>query len=280
MQGLAGLFEKGWVEWMTSMTYQAASGAGPWSKEHEGACPSDGETWSCRISARLMLVRPREQRWQVDPALKNDRANILDLDRAITGIYQEDSFPKENFGAPLAGALIPWIDKVHMTEQIDVWCHGERSDQGRGLVVIVCVVSTYARVQWKGIAETNKILGTSQTVRLARQINELRPCADPNRRAVCSYCCHALSQPGDELVPPREGELLLPQAITIKLKQDVPMDQIEVKLVAGHLQTHADVEFAGCDRVRVVPNTKESTLSELSPAVVKYAVWQSRWSAN
>ncbi|EKX48130.1 hypothetical protein GUITHDRAFT_106207 [Guillardia theta CCMP2712] len=180
LMALAGLFEKGWVEWMTSMTYQAASGAGAKNMRE--------------------LVLQMEKLGAVDPALKNDRANILDLDRAITKVYQEDSFPKENFGAPLAGALIPWIDKAMENGQ--------------------------TKEEWKGIAETNKILGTSQTIPIDGQCVRIG-----------AMRCHS-------------------QAITIKLKQDVPMDQIEAA-IASHNQW-----------VRVIPNTKESTVAELSPAVV------------
>jgi len=118
LMGLGGLFAQGWVEWMSTMTYQAASGAG----------------------ARNMreLVRQMRAIGSVDAALLEEQGPILDLDRAVLGHPPGCAFPMEQFGAPLAGSLIPWIDKA--------WENGQTKEE------------------WKGQAETNKILGAARTI--------------------------------------------------------------------------------------------------------------------
>jgi len=92
LMGLGGLFEQGWVEWMSTMTYQAASGAGAKNMRE--------------------LVRQMAAIGAIDPALQDDKGAILDLDTAVNTVLRGDSFPTSNFGAPLAGSLIPWIDKA------------------------------------------------------------------------------------------------------------------------------------------------------------------------
>lgn len=111
---LAGLFEKGWVEWMTSMTYQAASGAGAKNMRE--------------------LVRQMRAIGNAAPAnlVDDDSTAILDLDRAVTAELRSSAHPKAEFGAPLAGSLIPWIDKLMPNGQ--------------------------TKEEWKGGAEANKIL--------------------------------------------------------------------------------------------------------------------------
>ena len=116
LMALAGLFRQGLVEWMTCMTYQAASGAG--AQNMRELLQQMGEV---HFAAREMLE---------DPA-----SAILDIDREVAGILRDDRFPTEHFGVPLAGSLIPWIDK----------------DLGNGM----------SREEWKGGAEANKILGFS-----------------------------------------------------------------------------------------------------------------------
>jgi aspartate-semialdehyde dehydrogenase len=180
LMGLGGLFAQGWVEWMTTMTYQAASGAGAQNMRE--------------------LVKQMKALGGVDPALLEDDAAILDLDRAVTGRFTEPGFPQEHFGAPLAGSLIPWIDKA--------WEHGQ------------------TREEWKGVAETNKILGTSRTIPV-----------DGVCVRVGAMRCHS-------------------QAVTVKLTRDVPVAEIEAALRAHN------------PWARVIPNTKEASLKELSPAAV------------
>jgi aspartate-semialdehyde dehydrogenase len=182
MMALGGLFRAGLIEWITSMTYQAASGAGaPNMRELLGQM-------GVAHAAAATLLR--------DPG-----SAILDIDRAVTDCLRSDALPQAQFGAALAGSLIPWIDK----------------DLGNG----------QSREEWKGSAETNKILGRG---------------ADPIPvEGLCvrigAMRCHS-------------------QAMTIKLKRDLPLAEIE-QLVAG-----------GNEWVRLVPNTRADSIRELSPARV------------
>jgi aspartate-semialdehyde dehydrogenase len=161
LMALGGLFKAGLVEWMTSMTYQAASGAGA-------------------QNMRELLVQMGETHRVVKNLLDDPASAILDIDREVAGILRDDSFPTANFGVPLAGSLIPWIDK----------------DLGNG----------QSREEWKGQAETNKILGRSAAPipvdGLCVRIGAMR--------------CHS-------------------QAMTIKLTRDVPLDEI-----SGILAAHND----------------------------------------
>lgn len=180
LMALGGLFRQGWVEWVSSMTYQAASGAG----------------------ARNMreLVRQMRAVGAVDPGLLEDDLAILDLDRAVTGILRDPAFPAEHFKAPLAGSLIPWIDKA--------WGEGRTKEE------------------WKGQVEANKILGTASPIPvdgICVRIGAMR--------------CHS-------------------QALTVKLAQDVPLDEVE-DAIRSHNRW-----------ARVVENTQEATLRELHPAAV------------
>jgi aspartate-semialdehyde dehydrogenase len=137
---------------MTSMTYQAASGAGA-------------------QNMRELLSQMGEMHRVVKNLLDDPASAILDIDREVAGILRDENFPTANFGVPLAGSLIPWIDK----------------DLGNG----------QSREEWKGQAETNKILGRSATPipvdGLCVRIGAMR--------------CHS-------------------QAMTIKLTRDVPLDEI------------------------------------------------------
>ena len=161
LMALGGLFKAGLVEWMTSMTYQAASGAGA-------------------QNMRELLVQMGETHRVVKNLLDDPASAILDIDREVAGILRDESFPTANFGVPLAGSLIPWIDK----------------DLGNG----------QSREEWKGQAETNKILGRSATPipvdGLCVRIGAMR--------------CHS-------------------QAMTIKLTRDVPLDEVN-----GILAAHND----------------------------------------
>jgi aspartate-semialdehyde dehydrogenase len=180
LMGLGGLFEQGWVEWITSMTYQAASGAGAKNMRE--------------------LVRQMRTIGNVNPALLDDKSAILDLDKAVNATLADASFPTDNFGAALAGSLIPWIDKA--------WENGQTKEE------------------WKGIAETNKILATKQTIPVDGQCVRIG-----------AMRCHS-------------------QAVTIKLTKDIPLEEITAA-IKGHNAW-----------VKVVENTKEATLRELSPAAV------------
>jgi aspartate-semialdehyde dehydrogenase len=117
MMALAGLFRHDAVEWMTCMTYQSASGAGA-------------------QNMRELLVQMGEAHMAARDLLEDPASAILDIDREVAGILRDPSFPTEHFGVPLAGSLIPWIDK----------------DMGDGM----------SREEWKGGVETNKILGRGQ----------------------------------------------------------------------------------------------------------------------
>mmetsp|Transcript_54005 Transcript_54005/g.110237 ORF Transcript_54005/g.110237 Transcript_54005/m.110237 type:complete len:375 (-) Transcript_54005:175-1299(-) len=180
LMALGGLFEKGWVEWMTTMTYQSASGAGAKNMRE--------------------LIKQMEKIGAVDESLKDDRGDILKLDTAVTAAMSSDAFPASNFGAPLAGSLIPWIDKAMENGQ--------------------------TKEEWKGVAETNKILGTTTQIPIDGQCVR-----------VGAMRCHS-------------------QAITLKLKGDIALSDIEAT-IASHNEW-----------VRLVPNTKEDTLTHLSPAAV------------
>jgi aspartate-semialdehyde dehydrogenase len=133
--------------------------------------------------------------------LDDPASAILDIDREVAGILRDEAFPTANFGAPLAGSLIPWIDK----------------DLGNG----------QSKEEWKAKAETNKILG-----------RDARPIAvDGLCVRIGAMRCHS-------------------QAMTIKLKKDVPLDEINALLAGAN------------DWVRVVPNERQVTVSELTPAAV------------
>jgi len=182
MMGLAGLFQHDLVEWMTCMTYQAASGAG--AQNMRELLQQMGEA---HVAAKALLDDPGSA--------------ILDIDREVAGILRDERFPTEHFGVPLAGSLIPWIDK----------------DLGGGL----------SREEWKGGAETNKILGRSE-----RPIPVDSICV-----RIGAMRCHS-------------------QALTIKLKHDVPLAEIERMLAGAN------------EWVRVVPNTREESVARLTPAAV------------
>jgi aspartate-semialdehyde dehydrogenase len=186
MLAIDGLLKADLVEWVTAMTYQAASGAG---------APNMRE-----LLSQMGHVHALTKDLQADP-----KSAILDIDRKVNDALRGPGLPKENFGVPLAGSLIPWIDK----------------DLGNGV----------SKEEWKGGAECNKILG--------------RP---------------AMGQPGSVIVEGlcvRVGAMRChSQALTIKLKRDVPVAEIESMLAAAN------------PWVQVVPNTKDASVRALSPAAV------------
>ena len=185
MMGLNGLFREGLIEWITAMTYQAASGAGA-------------------QNMRELLSQMGAAHASVAGLLADEQSAILDIDRTVADTLRSADFPTAQFGVPLAGSLIPWIDK----------------DLGDGM----------SREEWKGDAECNKILGL--------------PGSGAGHIPVESLCvrigamrCHS-------------------QALTIKLKRDVPLADIEALVASGN------------EWVRLVPNNREASIRDLNPAVV------------
>jgi aspartate-semialdehyde dehydrogenase len=160
LMALAGLLRNGLVEWITCMTYQAASGAGA-------------------QNMRELLQQMGDAHLAAKPLLDDPDSSILDIDREVAGILRDERFPTEHFGVPLAGSLIPWIDK----------------DLGNGM----------SREEWKGGAETNRILGRENNAIPVESI-----CV-----RVGAMRCHS-------------------QAFTIKLTRDVPLTEIERVLAGAH----------------------------------------------
>lgn len=191
LMGLGGLFEADLIEWMTSMTYQAASGGGA---QH----------------MRELLTQFGTLNASVKPLLDDPASAILEIDRKILatqhGLSAEET---RQFGVPLAGNLIPWIDK----------------DLGNG----------QSKEEWKGGAETNKILGRGEGFLGATGATPIA--VDGLCVRIGAMRCHS-------------------QALTIKLRKDVPLDEIEGMLAAHN------------PWARVVPNTREASMTDLTPAAV------------
>jgi aspartate-semialdehyde dehydrogenase len=178
---VGGLFRQGLVEWISPMTYQAASGAGAQNMRE--------------------LVSQMGYIHKASDGLLDPSTSILELDRAVTDAIRSDGYPDEHFGFPLAGSLLPWIDK--------------KLDSGQ------------SKEEWKAGVESNKILGRSQ-----------------NPIPIDGICVRVGAMRSHA------------QALTIKLTQDVPLDEI-----------HQIIGEAN-DWVRVVANDKEDSLRELTPAAV------------
>jgi len=182
MMAMGGLFEHQLVDWMSVMTYQAASGGGARHMRE-------------LIAGMGSLYR------SVAGQLDDPASAILDIDRRVTEQLRSADFPQREFGVPLAGSLIPWIDA--------------QLDNGQ------------SREEWKAGVEANKILGRGK---------DLIP-IDGLCVRVGAMRCHS-------------------QALTVKLKRDVPLDEIHGMLAASN------------DWVRVLENDKQATLRHLSPAAV------------
>lgn len=187
MMAMGGLVKADMVEWISAMTYQAASGAGA-------------------QNMRELLLQMGALRDSVATELADPSSWILDIDRKVTETLRSPDFPKKNFrNTPLAGSLIPWID--------------------------VPVENGQTKEEWKGGAEFNKILGRP-------------PFRTPGSIPIDGLCvrvgamrCHS-------------------QGLTVKLKKDIPLKEIE-EILAGDNQW-----------VKVVPNDREMTERDLSPAAV------------
>ena len=182
LMAIDGLLKADLVEWVSAMTYQAASGAGA-------------------QNMRELLQQMGELHFAAKGLLDDPASAILDIDREVAGILRDQDFPTEHFGVPLAGSLLPWVD----------------TDLGNG----------QSREEWKGHAETNKILG-----RESRPIDIDGLCV-----RVGAMRCHS-------------------QGLTVKLRRDVPLAEIESLLANAN------------PWVRVVPNRRDETLKRLTPVAV------------
>ncbi len=181
LMAIGALYRKGWVEWMSAMTYQAASGAGA-------------------QNMRELLQGMGVLHQVVADDLAQPASSILDIDRKVSASLRADDFPQHYFGVPLAGSLIPYIDRPLENGQ--------------------------SREEWKGQAETNKIL----------QLDPVVP-VDGLCVRVGSMRCHA-------------------QALTLKLRQDIPMVDLEATIAESNAW------------VRLIPNTREDSMKSLTPAAV------------
>ncbi len=181
LMALSGLLRANLVEWISSMTYQAASGAGAKNMRE--------------LIEQMAAISARAGEQLQNPALA-----ILDLDRNVTATIRDGEFPVTHFGAPLAASLIPWIDRA--------------------------VADGQTREEWKGMVETNKILGCRPPIPV-----------DGICVRVGAMRCHS-------------------QGVTVKLRQDVPLADIEQLIANDH------------PWAQVVPNDRESTLAQLAPAAV------------
>ena len=181
LMALGGLFRANLVEWISTMTYQAASGG--------------GARYMQELVAQMAAISRASANGHVDPAV-----SALELDRRVAEELRSSHHPTEYFGAPLAGSLIPWIDRL--------------------------VEDGQTREEWKGSAETNKILRSASPIPI-----------DGLCVRVGAMRCHS-------------------QGVTVKLRRDVPLTEVEGMIAADN------------DWVRLVPNDKDSTLRELTPAAV------------
>ncbi len=188
LMGVGALYKAGLVEWMSTQTYQAASGGGA---QH----------------MRELLTQYGTLNASVRSLLDDPKSAILDIDRQVIAKQRALSAEETaNFGVPLGGSLIPWIDK----------------DLGNGM----------SKEEWKGMAETNKIMGQGEGFAGTTAVPVDGFCV-----RVGAMRCHS-------------------QALTFKLKKDVPLADVEAMIAADNAW------------VKVVPNTKEATIQHLTPVAV------------
>jgi aspartate-semialdehyde dehydrogenase len=196
LMGVGALYKAGLVEWMSTQTYQAASGGGA---QH----------------MRELLTQYGTLNAEVKALLDDPKSAILEIDRKVIAKQRAlTASETANFGVPLGGSLIPWIDK-------DLGIGKSRDESGWGT----------SKEEWKGMAETNKILGMGDSF-------------GSNAIPVDGFCvrvgamrCHS-------------------QALTFKLKKDVPVADVEAMIAA-------DNPWA-----KVVPNTRDATMKDLTPVAV------------
>ena len=187
LMGVGALYKAGLVEWMSTQTYQAASGGGA---QH----------------MRELLTQYGTLNASVKALLDDPKSAILEIDRLVAATQRGLSAEQTaNFGVPLGGSLIPWIDK----------------DLGNGV----------SKEEWKGMAETNKILGQGEGFGSAAVP------VDGFCVRVGAMRCHS-------------------QALTFKLRKDVPLADIEAMIAADNAW------------VKLVPNTREATIRDLTPVAV------------
>ena len=196
LMGVGALYKAGLVEWMSTQTYQAASGGGA---QH----------------MRELLTQYGTLHAEVKALLDDPKSAILEIDRMVVAKQRAlTAAETANFGAPLGGSLIPWIDK-------DLGIGKNRDEPGWGT----------SKEEWKGMAETNKILG------LGEGFNSAAIPVDGFCVRVGAMRCHS-------------------QALTLKLKKDVPVADIEAMIATDN------------QWVKVVPNTREATVKDLTPVAV------------
>ncbi|MBK1703881.1 aspartate-semialdehyde dehydrogenase [Halochromatium glycolicum] len=182
LMAVGELLRRDLVDWVSAMTYQAASGAGA-------------------RNMRELLSQMGALEGAAAELLADPRSSILAIDRAVTAAMRAGDFPADAFGVPLAGSLIPWIDKAMETGQ--------------------------SKEEWKGGVETNKILDRGE-----------QPIPiDGTCVRIGSMRCHS-------------------QGLTLKLKRAIPVDEVMGMLAEANAW------------VKVIPNEREQTLAELSPAAV------------
>jgi aspartate-semialdehyde dehydrogenase len=187
LMGVGALYKAGLVEWMSTQTYQAASGGGA---QH----------------MRELLTQYGTLNAEVKALLDDPKSAILEIDRMVVAKQRAlTANETANFGVPLGGSLIPWIDK----------------DLGNGM----------SKEEWKGMAETNKILGMGEA------FGSSAIPVDGFCVRVGAMRCHS-------------------QALTFKLKKDVPVADIEAMIAADN------------EWVKLVPNTREATIRDLTPVAV------------
>lgn len=184
LMAIGELFKRGWVEWVSAMTYQAASGAGA-------------------NNMRELIAGMGYIHDGVKNELANPASAILDIDRNVANLQRGEGFPKQYFGTPLAGSLIPYID--------------------------VQLENNQSKEEWKGFVETNKILGNTgedviQIDGICVRIGAMR--------------CHS-------------------QGLTIKLKKNIPLEEIENAL-----------KTSDNPWLDVVDNNKLDTVERLTPVAV------------
>lgn len=190
LMAIGGLINAGHVEWISAMTYQAASGGGARHMRE--------------LITQMGVLRDTVAADLADPA-----SAILSIDKAIADKLRDGSLPQDNFGVPLAGSVLPYIDS--------------ELDSGQ------------SREEWKADAETNKIIGASYEDDVKGLLPNIP--VDGICVRVGAMRCHS-------------------QALTIKLKKDIPMDEIESLIANAN------------DWVKLVPNHKEETLQDLTPTAV------------